>query len=106
LNLITAAGNIVKGFSNVLDAAAIKIKEKGFGGLLKEIALKGLDTAATLVNAVAKVFNAEASKGLAGVIVGILAAGLIIGTIAMAANTVKTEQNTKAAQESAEAKEK
>jgi hypothetical protein len=73
------------------------IKEKGFGGWLKGIALKGLDTAATLVNAVAKVFNAEASKGLAGVIVGVLAAALIIGTVALAANTVRTEQSTKAA---------
>ena len=104
LNLTTAAGNIVNGISNVIGAIAIGIKEKGFGAWLKEIALKGLDTAATLVNAVAKVFNAEASKGLAGVIIGILAAALIIGTIAMVANTVKTEQSTKAAQENADKK--
>jgi replication-associated recombination protein RarA len=83
---------------------AIADKEKGFGAWIKEIALKGLDTAATIVNAVAKVFNAEASKGLAGVIIGVLAAALIIGTIALVANTVKTEQNTKAAQESADKK--
>ena len=98
--------NVAVGVGNIVQAAAIVIKEKGFAGWLKEIALKGVDTAATLVNAVAKVFNAEASKGLAGVIIGILAAALIIGTIAMVANTVKTEQNTKAAQKDAEAKEK
>ena len=104
LNLTTAAGNIVNGISNVIGAIAIGIKEKGFGAWIKEIALKGLDTAATIVNAVAKVFNAEASKGLAGVIIGVLAAALIIGTIAMVANTVKTEQSTKAAQENADKK--
>jgi F0F1-type ATP synthase membrane subunit a len=91
LTLTQAANNIVVGIGNVLGAAAITIKEKGFGGWLKEIALKGLDTAATVVNAVAKVFNAEASKGLAGVIAGALAAALIVGTVLMVANTVKTE---------------
>ena len=106
-SLMTAAQgmyNVAVGVGNIIEAAALAIKEKGFVGWIKDIALKGVDTAATLVNAVAKVFNAEASKGLAGVIIGILAAALIIGTIAMVANTVKTEQNTKAAQESADKK--
>lgn len=100
-----ALHNVAVGAGNVIMGVATAIREKGMLGMLKEIGLKALDTAATIVNAVAKVFNAEASRGLAGVIMGVLAAALIIGTVAMVANTVATEADTDAAQDSAKAKE-
>ena len=107
-SMLTAAQgayNIVLGLGNVIAAAAQVIREKGMLGLLKEIGLKYLDTAATIVNAVAKVFNAEASKGLAGVIMGVVATALLLGTFFMVKNTMATEENTEAAQNEAKAQE-
>jgi D-arabinose 1-dehydrogenase-like Zn-dependent alcohol dehydrogenase len=80
-----------------------KGKEKGLKVAAKELVAKLLDTAATTTNAVAKVFNAEASKGLAGIIAGALAAAIIVGTIAMVASTVATNKNTEKKQKAAEA---
>jgi len=72
----------------------------------KETVEEEINTAATTVNSVAKVFNAEAGKGLAGVILAVVAAAIIVSTIAIVANTVATNKNTKAKQAKAAQDEK
>lgn len=81
--------NSAQQVSNLISQIYTKLKAK-------ETLVEGENTIATITNAVAKVFNAEASKGLAGVIVGAVAAGILLSTFLLVKNTVETNKNTQA----------
>ena len=105
MSLMNATQMIYNGIlftTKAVEFLITKGKEKGLKVAAKELIAKLLDTAATTTNAVAKVFNAEASKGLAGIIAGALAAAIIVGTVAMVASTVATNANTQKKQKLAE----
>ena len=106
MSLLNATQLIYNGIlftTKAVEFLVTKGKEKGLKVAAKELIAKLLDTGATTTNAVAKVFNAEASKGLAGIIAGALAAAIIVGTVAMVASTVATNKNTEKKQKAAEA---
>ena len=108
VNLVNAAksagsaiSTLIIGLTKKETAETIKktaAENSNSGGLIK-------NTAATIANAVAKIFNVEASKGLAGAIAGGLAAALVLGTMLMVNSAIATEQDTKKKEAAAQAAE-
>lgn len=64
------------------------------------------NTGAKIANAIATVLCVEASKGLAGVVTGVLAVGMIVGAAAIGIATMNSISNTKAMEEEAKQAEK
>ena len=64
------------------------------------------NTGAKIANAIATVLCVEASKGLAGVVTGVLAVGMIVGAAAIGIATMNSINNAKALEEDAKQAEK
>lgn len=103
LNGLQAAGNLIKTIGTAITIAKTAAENKESVGIFKAIGLMAWNTAVTIANAVAKIFNAEATKGLAGVILAVLAVGIMVATIAIINNTIATNKDTKAKQDNAAA---
>lgn len=103
--------NATTAVKNGLDKISLGLKQANTVATLQKAAAEHKDaiassgligklyhyTSALVTNALAKVMSAEASKGLAGILLGVAAAAIIM-------STVYTQQNTKALQKEADAK--